>query len=233
MNSTALIAPVHLARPNQACPGVGLRWGICQMCRWEMQYEFNSSLEARIQERARIARELHDTLLQSFQGLLLRFQAVANLLPARPQDAKHKLESAIDLTEQAITEGRDAVQGLRRTTLTNDLAMALHALGREFVATWRQLRSHPLPHRCPGGAAKPPSCSARRSVPHRRRSAAQCLPACAGAAYRSGNPLRQQAASVTGSRRWKGSRYQDACGRQSRRSLWFAWNAGARPNHRR
>src|SRR5580693_1846661 len=92
MNSTALIAPVHLARPNQACPGVGLRWGVCQMCRREMQHELNSSLEARIQERARIARELHHTLLQSFQGLLLRFQAVANLLPARPQDAKHKLE---------------------------------------------------------------------------------------------------------------------------------------------
>jgi signal transduction histidine kinase len=108
--------------------------GVRKMCRQQLQHEFKAGLEARIQERARIARELHDTLLQSFQGLLLRFQAVANLLPASPQDAKHKLESAIDLTAQAITEGRDAVQGLRRTRMINDLATALQVLGREFVA---------------------------------------------------------------------------------------------------
>jgi signal transduction histidine kinase len=45
--------------------------------------EFNMRLEERVNERTRIARELHDTLLQSFQGLLLRFQTVSNLLPAR------------------------------------------------------------------------------------------------------------------------------------------------------
>src|SRR5579863_5982070 len=104
------------------------------MCRQQLQYEFSADLQARVQERARIARDLHDTLLQSFQGLLLRFQAVANLLPARPQDAKHQLESAIDLTAQAITEGRDVVQGLRGTMLANDLELALNALGQELAA---------------------------------------------------------------------------------------------------
>src|ERR1700686_312560 len=38
--------------------------------------------EERLAERTRIARELHDTLLQSFQGLMLPFQAVNELLPA-------------------------------------------------------------------------------------------------------------------------------------------------------
>src|SRR5260370_2377111 len=38
--------------------------------------------EERLAERTRIARELHDTLLQSFQGLMLHFQAVNDLLPA-------------------------------------------------------------------------------------------------------------------------------------------------------
>ena len=69
--------------------------------------------EERVSERTRIARDLHDTLLQRFHGLLLRFQAVSNLLPARPQEAKERLEDAIDQTAQAITEGRDAVQGSR------------------------------------------------------------------------------------------------------------------------
>ena len=42
-------------------------------------------------ERLRIARELHDTLLQSFHGLLLRFQTAFNLLPDRPAEAKGQL----------------------------------------------------------------------------------------------------------------------------------------------
>jgi signal transduction histidine kinase len=90
-------------------------------------------LEERVSERTRIARELHDTLLQSFHGLLLRFQAVTNLLPERPEEARKTLESAIDQAAQAITEGRDAVQGLRSSTVvTNDLALAISALSEEL-----------------------------------------------------------------------------------------------------
>jgi signal transduction histidine kinase len=90
-------------------------------------------LEARVSERTRIARDLHDTLLQSFHGLLLRFQTVSNQLP--PGDAKQKLDSAIDQAAEAITEGRDAVQGLRSSTaVTNDLAVAINALGQELAA---------------------------------------------------------------------------------------------------
>ena len=64
---------------------------------------------------------------------MLRFQAVSNLLPARPQEAKERLDDAIDQAAQAITEGRDAVQGLRASaTAPNDLALALSALGREL-----------------------------------------------------------------------------------------------------
>ena len=57
--------------------------------------QFNTTLEARVSERTRIARELHDTLLQSFQGLLLRFQSASKLLPERPDEAKQRLDSAI------------------------------------------------------------------------------------------------------------------------------------------
>ena len=48
------------------------------------------TLEARVSERTRIARELHDTLLQSFQGLLLRFQSVLKILPERPHGSQAK-----------------------------------------------------------------------------------------------------------------------------------------------
>jgi len=90
-------------------------------------------LGARLDERERIARELHDTLLQSFQGLLLRFQAASNLLPGRPDDAKKKLDHAIKQTSQAIVEGRDAVQGLRSSAaIPSDLADAVRTLGDEL-----------------------------------------------------------------------------------------------------
>jgi signal transduction histidine kinase len=98
--------------------------------------EVNSRFEARLAERARIARELHDTLLQSFHGLMLRFQAVQNLLPDKPSQAKESLAFAIDRAAQAITEGRDAVQELRSTELAdNDLVESLTLLGQELAAS--------------------------------------------------------------------------------------------------
>jgi len=95
----------------------------------------NTRLEERHAERTRIARELHDTLLQSFHGLLLRFQAASNLLPTRPDEAKQRLDNAIDRAAQAITEGRDAVHELRSSAaVTQDLAVTMSALGKELAA---------------------------------------------------------------------------------------------------
>jgi signal transduction histidine kinase len=67
---------------------------------------------------------------------MFRFQAAANVLPERPLDAKQRLETALKHGSQAIREGRDAVQGLRDSTvITNDLAVALRALGEELAAS--------------------------------------------------------------------------------------------------
>ena len=112
-----------------------LLWGLYRLRIQQLQHQFAIGLEARVNERTRIARDLHDTLLQSFHGLILRFQAATNLLPERPVEAKQRFESAIDQAAQAVTEGRDAVQGLRSSTVeTNDLAMAISALGEELAA---------------------------------------------------------------------------------------------------
>ena len=88
-------------------------------------------LEERLGERTRIARELHDTLLQSFQGLMLRLQVVEDLLP--PGKAKEQLEQSLARADQAIAEGRRAVHDLRSSTVAgNDLADALRAAADEF-----------------------------------------------------------------------------------------------------
>jgi len=84
-----------------------------------LKHEFSVRLEARVGERTRIARVLHDTLLQSFQGVLLKFSAMTYLIPERP-DVQKKLEGVIEQGRAAVTEGRDAVQGLRSSTLVNN-----------------------------------------------------------------------------------------------------------------
>jgi signal transduction histidine kinase/ligand-binding sensor domain-containing protein len=91
--------------------------------------------EERLVERERIARELHDTLLQSFQGLTLHFQRARNLLPERASEAMRTLDRALDGAEQAIVEGRDAIRDLRSPApAAQGLAEEITSLGEELVA---------------------------------------------------------------------------------------------------
>lgn len=95
--------------------------------------QFEVRIEERIGERTRIARELHDTMLQSFQAVLLKLHAVSYQLLDRPEVHK-TLDSVIDQAQQAVTEGRDAVQGLRSSAVvTNDLARAIRTIGAELA----------------------------------------------------------------------------------------------------
>src|SRR5258707_11738708 len=99
----------------------------------QIALQFNVRLEERVAERTRIARELHDTLLQSFHGLMFRLQAARNMLPRRPEEAIQTLDGAISRAEQAIAEGRDAIQGVRsEPDAHNDLAQLLTAMGQEI-----------------------------------------------------------------------------------------------------
>jgi signal transduction histidine kinase len=112
-----------------------LVWAIYQIRVRQLRHEFALTLEARVGERTSIARDLHDTLLQSFHGLMLRFEIVSQMLPDRPVEAKERLEGAMKQAADAITQGRDAVQGLRASTVqTNDLARAVNSLGEELAS---------------------------------------------------------------------------------------------------
>jgi signal transduction histidine kinase/streptogramin lyase len=117
-----------------------LLWGLHRYRLHRLAHEYNVRLEERVEERTRIARDLHDTLLQTFQGLMLRFQVVDELLP--PGRAKDELQSTLECGDQAVVEARNAVHGLRASaTNSNDLALALRTLGtelaRETTATFR------------------------------------------------------------------------------------------------
>jgi len=110
--------------------------GAYQMRLRQVAQQFNMRMEERVNERTRIARDLHDTLLQSFQGVLLKFHAVTYTILDRPAEAQKTLQTAIEQARQAITEGRDAVQGLRSSTLaTSDIAQAISTFGEELATT--------------------------------------------------------------------------------------------------
>jgi signal transduction histidine kinase len=114
---------------------VALLWAAYELRVRQLHKQFAMTLEARVAERTRIARELHDTLLQGAHGLLLRFQVVSQLWAERPAEAKEKLDSAIKQTADFITEARDEVQGLRDSTIEgNDLALAISTLGEDLSA---------------------------------------------------------------------------------------------------
>ena len=94
---------------------------------------FNIRFEERVNERTRIARDLHDTLLQSFQGVLLNFHAVTFLLPPGADKARATLDAAMERASRAITDGRDAVEGLRASTaVTSNLGRSINAFGEEL-----------------------------------------------------------------------------------------------------
>ena len=128
---------------------IALAWSAFQI--WmrlrirRVRRQFEATLEARVAERTRIARDLHDTLLQRFNGLLLQFQAACNLLPDRPGESRRVLTAAIDQVAEAITEGRDTVQGLRSAaTAANDLAQALRDLAGTLARERERGRAVPV-----------------------------------------------------------------------------------------
>ena len=110
-------------------------WGLYQLRLRQLAREFNAGVDARVGERTRIARELHDSLLQGVQGLMFRLQAVRELLPGHPSEAMKVLETALERGDKVIVEGRDTISDLRQSTIgDSDIAQALTALGKELAA---------------------------------------------------------------------------------------------------
>jgi len=94
-----------------------LLWAVYHLRVRQLHQQFAIGLEARVHERTRIARELHDTLLQNFQASLVHIQAARNLFSQQPDKAIQTLDEAIDAAAGAIDEGRDAIQGLRSASM--------------------------------------------------------------------------------------------------------------------
>ena len=102
-------------------PVFGLIWLIYRMRVQHITAKMRARLEERVQERIRIARDLHDTLLQGIQGLILRFHYATERLTAE-EPARAMLRDALVRADQVISEGREKVRELRaEAALPGDL----------------------------------------------------------------------------------------------------------------
>ncbi|MFC4309393.1 ATP-binding protein [Steroidobacter flavus] len=108
--------------------------GLYQLRMRQVSKQMHDRLAERIAERERIARELHDTLLQGFQGLILRFQSVVDRIPTQ-EPARQMMESALERADQVLVDGRDRVRDLRSSEATeSDLAEAFKQVAQEVAA---------------------------------------------------------------------------------------------------
>ena len=98
--------------------------------------ELSARLGERLQERERIARELHDTLLQDFQAVILRFQLVANhLVKGDPHRAE--VEEGLAYADKVLAEGREHIRDIRADTKALDgFVESLGLYGQELSLSW-------------------------------------------------------------------------------------------------
>jgi signal transduction histidine kinase len=98
----------------------------------QVSAQVRGRLEERLAERERIARDLHDTLLQSVQGLVLRLRAAVSRMPTQEPN-RALMEQALERADEVLAEGRDRVKYLRLSSHDTDLPQALAALGEELA----------------------------------------------------------------------------------------------------
>jgi signal transduction histidine kinase len=84
----------------------------CHPIQEQLNREQNLRLEERGKERARIARELHDTLFQGFCGASIVLHNVVDAMPADSPD-RHSLGKTLEVVRRVLEEGRAVLQGLR------------------------------------------------------------------------------------------------------------------------
>jgi signal transduction histidine kinase len=117
-------------------------WSVYRYRMRQIAKQFDIRIDAQVNERMRIARDLHDTLLQSFQGAAFQFQAARKLLLRNADNAMQVVDEAIHAAEEGITEGRTAIRDLRpEPAAQRNLPELLNATCRE-LGTAQELNGH-------------------------------------------------------------------------------------------
>jgi signal transduction histidine kinase/ligand-binding sensor domain-containing protein len=111
--------------------GMAIAWAIYQLRLRQIRYRFSLVLE----ERTRLAREIHDTLAQGFVGISSQLDAVAMTMPNDNSRSRQFLDLARKMARHSLTEARRSVLDLRASALEGrDLAAALNSGAQMWIA---------------------------------------------------------------------------------------------------
>ena len=112
---------------------VFLLWALFRLRLRQVAARMQTRLEERLAERERIARDLHDTLLQGFVSAYMQLDVANDRLPA-DSPAKPLVQRVLDLMKQVSEEGRNAIRSLRSSdSAANDLEEVLSRVHEEFT----------------------------------------------------------------------------------------------------
>ncbi|HJZ97366.1 MAG TPA: histidine kinase, partial [Candidatus Solibacter sp.] len=115
------------------CVGIALAiaWGIHQI----RVRQVVTRLQVIAAERARFSRELHDSLLQGFSGVIYQLEAAVKLFDLAPAKSKKGLEKALDQADKSLREARQLITSMRIPALDNaTLSEALRSTTVELTA---------------------------------------------------------------------------------------------------
>ncbi|WP_395396936.1 triple tyrosine motif-containing protein [Novosphingobium sp. BL-8A] len=112
-----------------------LRWRVAQIAR-----RLRSQAAERANERERIARDIHDTLLQGMQGLVLRIQSITSRMQS-PDPNRQALEESLDRADALIAEGKLRVRNMHVEDRPEDLRSMLQQVLMEMPFAFDVQRS--------------------------------------------------------------------------------------------
>jgi len=108
--------------------------GIGYVLHWLNVQRIKSRFRLAAQERARVTREIHDTLLQGFAGVVYQLDAASRQFETHPAASKERLDKAIGQADNALTEARRTLQDMRLPVLEDStLPEALQDVGASAV----------------------------------------------------------------------------------------------------
>jgi signal transduction histidine kinase/ligand-binding sensor domain-containing protein len=120
-------------RAASACALLLAGWGAHRVRLWQLARGLRAQFETRAADRARIAEELHDTLIQDLAALSLQAEIVDDQLPHEPETAKQTLETVRARMQRVVSDGRRGMTELHVGVTGGDgLAGALSRAAQEL-----------------------------------------------------------------------------------------------------
>jgi signal transduction histidine kinase len=111
-----------------------LLWSAHQFRLRQMHVRMNAAFQERLAERTRIAREMHDSLLQNLSGVSLQLDGISKS-PSLPDTARRRLHDIRDDAEMCLREAREFVWDLRAPMLEEmDLSRVLREAGERIIS---------------------------------------------------------------------------------------------------